>query len=173
MTQDLFDPIEIYTNTRSTLLFLAVMVIGLALFCFCLFFSGSGLLLYLIIIFLVGFCYEIFKHIQQLCDTQPKLTISREGILDSRFKIGVIKWSDIEKMNVKDDTWRTGIGVKLKHRDLYLTNLSWCSQFSLRVGGKRSKCDIEIDTTLLEINPMVLGKWMESAIRGDFSFFKS
>jgi len=164
-------PIEICVSKKRALRLSVWLGLGVASAFLFTFAIRDKNILWLTIPLLAIFAYYAIIIMWSIRNKKPVVLANRDGIIDTRLGIGLIRWSDIESIKIAKSDEQMGVGIKLKNRDLYLARVSSWKRFTFwsnRLQFGTFGTDIVVDTSILAVDKENLAVIIEAGMSGYF-----
>jgi hypothetical protein len=141
---------------------LALIMIALSVFCF----LHAGVVGEIagsigIVMFGLGLIIETIK----LFSNKPQITINSDGINDRRLNFGLIRWDEINTIELEKTQYATWVNINLNAPEIYYDKLPKFQKFLRKANGQIGINDFRIRLINLDKKPDEIWYYIEQMIQ--------
>ena len=129
----------------TTLVFLVLLLVFLYFY--------IGRMTFVLWVLSVGVVIAFVQAVRQLLDRGPCVVITDQGINDKRLRMGMIRWSDVEKVRMQGVGGAYFISLELSNSEQYLSRLSPFTRISNQVWRLYNVSPIHIKVAYMDVSP--------------------
>lgn len=129
----------------TTLVFLVLLLVFLYFY--------IGRMTFVLWVLSVGVVIAFVQAVRQLFDRGPCVVITDQGINDKRLRMGMIRWSDVEKVRMQGVGGAYFISLELSNSEQYLSRLSPFTRISNQVWRLYNVSPIHIKVAYMDVSP--------------------
>ena len=137
-----------YSQPRRIITTLVLLVLLLVFLYF-----YTGRMTFVLWLLSVGVVIAFVQAVRQLSDRGPCVVITDQGINDKRLRMGMIRWSDVEKVRMQGVGGAYFISLELSNSEQYLSRLSPFTRISNQVWRLYNVSPIHIKVAYMDVSP--------------------
>jgi hypothetical protein len=129
----------------ATLVVLAVLIAALYIY--------FGRMTFLLWVLLAGVVIGFVQAVRQTFDRGPCIIINEEGINDKRLGMGIIRWSDIERVSMQGLGGAYFISLELMNSERYVSRQPMYTRISNQVWRLYNISPIHVKVAYMDVAP--------------------